>query len=32
MPELETKRLILKRGNYEDYVKVFEYDFTRLKM
>ena len=30
-PELETERLILKRGTYEDYVKVYEYDFTRLR-
>lgn len=30
-PILETERLILKRGTYEDYVKVYEYDFTRLR-
>jgi len=30
-PQLETERLILKRGTYEDYVKVYEYDFTRLR-
>lgn len=30
-PILETERLILKRGSYEDYVKVYEYDFTRLR-
>ena len=30
-PRLETGRLILKRGTYEDYVKVYEYDFTRLR-
>ncbi len=30
-PELETERLILKRGTYEDFVKVYEYDFTRLR-
>ena len=31
IPILETERLILKQGNYEDYVKVYEYDFTRLR-
>ena len=30
-PSLETERLILKRGIYEDYKKVYEYDFTRLR-
>lgn len=30
-PLLETERLILKRGTYEDFVKVYEYDFTRLR-
>lgn len=30
-PYLETDRLILKHGSYEDYVKVYEYDFTRLR-
>ena len=30
-PTLTTERLILKRGNLEDYLKVYEYDFTRLK-
>ena len=30
-PSLETKRLIIKRGTYDDYVKVYEYDFSRLK-
>ena len=30
-PQLETDRLVLKRGTYEDYVKVYEYDFTRLR-
>lgn len=30
-PNLETERLILKRGKYEDYVKVYEYDLTRLR-
>ena len=30
-PQLETERLILKRGSYEDYVKVYEYDFTKLR-
>ena len=31
MTTLETERLILKKGSYEDYVKVYEYDFTRLR-
>ncbi len=31
IPRLETERLILKKGSYEDYVKVYEYDFTRLR-
>ena len=31
IPTLQTVRLILKRGVYEDYVKVYEYDFTRLR-
>lgn len=30
-PVLESERLILKKGTYEDYVKVYEYDFTRLR-
>lgn len=30
-PVLETERLILKRGTYEDFVKVYEYDFTKLR-
>jgi ribosomal-protein-alanine N-acetyltransferase len=30
-PELETKRLIIKRGNISDYKKVYEYDFTKLR-
>lgn len=30
-PYLETERLILKRGILEDYVKVYEYDFTYLR-
>ena len=30
-PTLITERLILKRGTLEDYVKVYEYDFTRLR-
>ena len=30
-PLLETKRLILKRGKKEDYQKVYEYDFTKLR-
>ena len=28
---LETKRLILKSGTYEDYLTVYEYDFTKLR-
>ena len=31
IPTLQTERLILKKGPYEDYVKVYEYDFTRLR-
>jgi ribosomal-protein-alanine N-acetyltransferase len=31
MPILETDRLVLKRGTYEDFLKVYEYDFTRLR-
>ena len=31
VPTLQTERLILRKGSYEDYVKVYEYDFTRLK-
>lgn len=31
IPTLQTDRLILKKGTYEDYVKVYEYDFTRLR-
>ena len=31
IPKLETERLILKQGTYEDYAKVYEYDFTRLR-
>ena len=31
IPTLQTERLILKRGSYEDYVKVYEYDFTILR-
>ena len=30
-PTLKTNRLILKKGTYEDYVKVYEYDFTWLR-
>lgn len=30
-PFLETERLILKRGSEEDYQKVYEYDFTKLR-
>jgi len=31
MPKLETERLILNEGTYDDYVKVYEYDFDRLR-
>lgn len=31
MPILESDRLVLKKGTYEDFVKVYEYDFTRLR-
>lgn len=30
-PTIETERLILKRGTIDDYIKVYEYDFTRLR-
>ena len=30
-PIIETSRLILKRGTLEDYQKVYEYDFTKLR-
>ena len=30
-PQLETERLILKRGILEDYKKVYEYDFRKLR-
>lgn len=30
-PYLETARLLLKRGSFEDYKKVYEYDFTKLR-
>ena len=30
-PTLESERLIIKKGNYEDYIKVYEYDLTRLR-
>ena len=26
-----TDRLILKKGSFEDYKKVYEYDFTKLR-
>lgn len=29
--ELETKHLIMKRGEKEDFCKVYEYDFSKLK-
>ena len=31
IPTLQTERLILKKGSFEDYKKVYEYDFTRLR-
>ncbi len=31
IPTIETNRLILKKGNLDDYQKVYEYDFTRLR-
>lgn len=30
-PTLETERLILKKSKYEDLVKVYEYDFRKLR-
>jgi len=30
-PELTTDRLILKRGTFDDYVAVYEYDFRKLR-
>lgn len=30
-PELETERLILKKGTSEDYVKVYEYNLAKLR-
>ena len=30
-PQLESERLILKKGSEEDFVKVYEYDFTKLR-
>ena len=30
-PKLETERLILKKGTFDDYKKVYEYDFTKLR-
>ncbi len=29
--EIKTKRLIMKRGKKEDYMKVYEYDYSELK-
>lgn len=29
--ELETERLILKKGTLNDFIKVYEYDFTKLR-
>ena len=30
-PTLETERLVLKKGTFEDFKQVYEYDFTRLR-
>ena len=30
-PKLETERLILKKGTAEDFIKVYEYNFTKLR-
>ena len=30
-PELETERLILKKGTAEDFIKVYEFNFTKLR-
>lgn len=30
-PELTTARMILGRGSFDDYVKVYEYNFTKLR-
>ena len=30
-PELTAERLILKRGSFDDYVKVYEFDFRQLR-
>lgn len=30
-PILETDKLILKKGNKKDFIKVYEYDFTKLR-
>lgn len=30
-PQLDTERLLLKRGTIEDYKKVYEYDFRKLR-
>lgn len=30
-PELETERLILKKGTPEDFINVYEYNFTKLR-
>ena len=29
--EIKTKRLIMKRGEKKDYIKVYEYDYSKLK-
>ncbi len=31
IPTIETDRLVLKKGTYDDYVKIYEYDFSRLR-
>ena len=30
-PTIETERLLLKRGNFNDFLQVYEYDFRKLK-
>ena len=30
-PELETERLILRKGTSDDFIKVYGYNFTKLR-
>lgn len=30
-PNLETQRIVLKQGTFDDFVKVYEYDFRKLR-